>query len=106
MKIHFIGIGGIGMSALAQYYLSKGQEVFGSDLASSEITDFLKEKGIGVAIGNYSQNIKEDFNLVVYSPAVPKDNPEYKRAVELGIKLQSYPEALGELTKQYFTIAV
>src|SRR3989344_9358567 len=106
MKIHFIGIGGIGVSALAQYYHAKGHEVFGSDLAASEITDFLKEKGIGVAIGQYEQNIKEDFDLVVYSPAVPKDNPEYKRAEELKIKMQSYPQALGELTEQYFTIAV
>ena len=106
MRIHFIGIGGIGMSSLAQYYQEKGHEVFGSDLVSSEITELLQEKGIGIAIGQYEQNIKQDFDLVVYSPAVPKDNPEYKKAEEFNLKLQSYPEALGELTKNYFTIAV
>lgn len=106
MKIHLIGIGGIGVSALAQYYLSKGHEVSGSDLVASEITDFLKEKGIKIIIGNKAENIKKDFDLVVHSPAVKSDNPEYKKAKELGIKTQSYPEALGELTKEFYTIAV
>ena len=106
MKIHLIGIGGIGVSALAQYYLAKGYDVSGSDLAASEITDFLKEKGVRVFIGNSEDNIKNDTDLVVYSPAVKPDNPEFKKAKELNIKLQSYPEALGKLTKEYFTIAV
>ena len=106
MKIHFIGIGGIGVSALAQYYLEKGHEVSGSDLVQSEITDFLKNKGITIFIGNASENIRPDLDLVVASPAVPKTNPEYTKAKELQIPTQSYPEALGQLTQQYYTIAV
>ena len=116
MKIHLIGIGGIGVSALAQYYLSQGHEVSGSDLVASEITDLLKEKGIKIFIGNSAENLNGDFSaqggpasgwdLVVYSPAVKSDNPEFKKAKELGIKTQSYPEALGDLTKEYYTIAV
>ena len=107
MKIHFIGIGGIGVSALAQYYISKRDEVSGSDLVPSEITDLLKEKGIKIIIGPHSaNNLSNDCNLVIYSPAVKPDSPEYKKAKELKIKLQSYPEALGDLTKQYFTIAI
>ena len=107
MKIHFIGIGGIGVSALAQYYLAKGHEVSGSDLQSSEITDFLKDKGMKIATGgHFADNVKSDFNLVVYSPAVPKDNPEILQAQKFGIKTASYPEALGELTRQHFTIAI
>ncbi len=106
MKIHFIGIGGIGVSALAQYYLAKGHTVSGSDLAASEITDFMQQKGVGVIIGNSADNIKQDFDLVVYSPAVKETNPELAKAKELGIKAQSYPEALGDLTKEYYTIAV
>lgn len=106
MKIHCIGIGGIGVSALAQYYLAKGHEVSGSDLVASEITDLLKEKGIEIMISNSAENIKEGIDMVVYSPAVPKDNAEYKRALDLGITLKSYPEALGQLTKEYDTIAV
>jgi len=106
MKIHLIGIGGIGVSALAQYYLSKGHEVSGSDLVASEITDLLEQKGIKVIVGNFAENIKSDFDLVVHSPAIKSDNLEYRKAKELGIKTQSYPEALGELTKEYYTIAI
>ncbi|MCX6722990.1 MAG: Mur ligase domain-containing protein, partial [Candidatus Staskawiczbacteria bacterium] len=106
MKIHLIGIGGIGVSALAQYYLSKGHQVSGSDLVASEITDFLKGKEIKIIIGNSVENIKEDIDLVVYSPAVKKNNPELIQAKKYKIKTQSYPEALGELTKEYHTIAI
>ena len=106
MKIHLIGIGGIGVSALAQYYLSKGHKISGSDLAASEITNFLQNKGIKILTGNKAENVGNDIDLVVHSPAVKADNPEYKGAKELKIKTQSYPEALGELTKEYYTIAV
>lgn len=107
MKIYLIGIGGIGVSALAQYYLSKGHKVYGSDLVASEITGMLKEKGAKVIIGRQmAKNIDKSVNLVVYSPAVKKDNPELKRAKDYGIKTQSYPEALGDLTKEFYTIAV
>ena len=99
MKIYLIGIGGIGVSALAQYYLAKGHEIFGSDLVSSEITEFLKNKGV-------SFSKPEAPDLVVFSPAVKKDNLELKEFMDKGVKCLSYPEALGELTKDYFTIAV
>ena len=94
------------MSSLAQYYLQKGHQISGSDLAASEVTDSLARKGIKILIGNTAENIKKDFDAVVYSPAVQPNNPEFKKAKEWGIKLKSYPEALGELTKEYFTIAV
>lgn len=106
MKIHFIGIGGIGVSALAQYYLAKGHEVSGSDLAASEITRDMEAKGVKVAIGNTAENIQPGIDRVIYSPAVKPENPEFIRAKELGIALKSYPEALGELTKEYDTIAI
>ena len=107
MNIHFIGIGGIGVSALARYYLEKGAKVTGSDLVSSEITKSLEKKGAKLLIGKHkAKNLPKNVNLVIYSPAVPKDNPEIDGAKKLGIKCQSYPEALGELTKKYFTIAI
>ena len=112
MNVYFIGIGGIGVSALAQYYLAKGAQVSGSDLVSSEITNLLKARGARIFIGKQkATNIPKDVDLVIYSPAIQKDNPELKRALKiknskLKIKIMSYPEALGELTKQYFTIAV
>lgn len=119
MKIHFIGIGGIGISALAQYFLALGHKISGSDLTRSEITDFLKKKGAKIYIGHKSVKLKAQSakqqsktknsispDLVIYSPAVKPDNPELREARKLGIKCQTYPEALGELTKKYFTIAV
>ena len=107
MKVHFIGIGGIGVSALAQYYLEKGHQVSGSDLNSSEITEFLRVKGARIYIGpQLARTVLANIDLVIYSPAVQKNNPELMAAKKLGIKCQSYPEALGELTKKYFTIAV
>ena len=98
-KIHFIGIGGIGVSALAQYYLKRGHKVSGSDLIASEITDFLKKKGVTIMIGNNTEHIQKDFDLVIYSPAVKHNNPELLQAKSYNIKAISYPEALGELTK-------
>lgn len=105
MKIHFIGIGGIGVSALAQYYLSSGHEVTGSDLVMSEITGYLKKLGVKIT-ANKLQKVSKNPDLVVYSPAVRKDNPELKYYLKNKVKCLSYPEALGELTKKYFTIAV
>ena len=106
-KIHLIGIGGIGVSALAQYYLTKGHKISGSDLTSSEITDALKKKGAKLILGRHlAKNLPENTDLVIHSLAVLSDNPEMKKAKKLGIKIQSYPEALGELTRKYFTIAV
>lgn len=106
MNIHFIGIGGIGVSALAQYYLEKNHKVSGSDLSSSEIINLLKEKGAKIFIGQSTKNIKEEIDFVIYSPAVKKDNSELKEAKRLKIKCLSYPEALGKLTKKHFTIAI
>lgn len=112
MKIHFIGIGGIGVSALARYYLAKGYEISGSDLASSEITKALEKLGAKISIGKHkAKNLPSDVNLVIYSPAIEKNNPELKMAYEIqntkyGLRILSYPQALGELTKEKFTIAV
>ena len=107
MTIYFIGIGGIGVSALAQYYLAKGYRVSGSDLVRSEITDSLKKKGGRIFIGSHkSSHVPKDTDLVIFSPAVTATNPEFKEAKKRNIQTQSYPQALGELTRKYFTIAV
>lgn len=107
MKIHFIGIGGIGVSALAKYYFEKGHNITGSDLVGTEITDWFKKRGVKVLIGEHrAENITDDIDLVVYSPAVKEDNLELKFAKDSGIKVQSYPQALGDLTKKHFTIAI
>lgn len=106
MKIHFIGIGGIGVSALAKFYLAKGDIVSGSDVVKSSITDDLIKRGVEVSIGEQKKENIKDFDLIIFSPAIKQENPELKEAKEKGIKTMSYPEALGQLTKEYFTIAI
>jgi len=117
MRIHFIGIGGIGVSALARHYLSQNHQVTGSDLEPSEITQALQKLGARVHIGKHKRaNLwkrfdlknfpRSNLDLVVYSPAITSDNPELKKARKQGVRCQSYPQALGELTKNHFTIAV
>ncbi len=106
-KIYFIGIGGIGVSALARFYLKRGDKVFGSDLVSSEITEKLKKEGAKIYIN--SQNgkyLSSNFDLVIYSPAIFKDHLELKKAKKLSLKTLSYPQALGQIIKNYFSIAV
>jgi len=107
MKIHFIGIGGIGVSALARYYLAQNHEVSGSDLVSSEITKALEKLGAKIFIGKHkAKNLPKSTDLVIYSPAVQENNPELLKAKRYKLKAISYPQALGELTKNHFTIAV
>lgn len=105
-KVHFIGIGGIGISALARYFLALGWKVSGSDVSASEITAALEKEGALISIGHDETNIPRRTELIIYSAAVKKDNPERKIAKELKIKTLSYAQALGRLTKNYFTIAV
>ncbi|MBX9765366.1 hypothetical protein K2X83_01870 [Patescibacteria group bacterium] len=106
MRIHMIGVGGIGMSALAQLYLMHGEVVSGSDREASPTTELLAKKGLRVHIGHDAKNIPEGVELVVYSDAVWADTPERMRATELGIRQISYFEALGEATKERTTLAV
>ncbi len=107
MKIHFIGIGGIGVSALAKYYHSKGAEITGSDLTNSEIIESLKKEGIKIVAGRHDPSlITKEIDRVIYSPAIPKSNPEIKKAQQLKLNLLDYPHALGELTRKHYTVAV
>ncbi|HVW82848.1 MAG TPA: Mur ligase domain-containing protein [Candidatus Paceibacterota bacterium] len=105
-KVYFIGIGGIGMSALAQYLKDRGDSVEGSDREASPVTAMLEEKGIGVKIGQRAENVPEGAALVIYSDAVPEENPERARAKELGIPQLSYFAMLGEVSAGMRTVAV
>lgn len=105
-RIHFIGIGGIGVSSLARYFLAQKWAVSGSDASKSNETEELIQDGVQVKIVCKPSNLNPKTNLVVFSQAVPADNPEILEAKRLGIPVISYPEALGELTKQYKTIAI
>ncbi len=105
-KIYFIGIGGIGMSALAQYFIDHGSSVTGSDREASPTTDLLEKKGIQVSIGQKAENVPADAEMVVYSDAVPVDNSERVRAAELGTPQMSYFAMLGKVSADRYTIAV
>lgn len=106
MNIHFIGIGGIGLSALARYFLAKDHQVSGSDLEQSEITEALEQEGAQIFIGHDAEHVTSETDRVIYTAAINEDNPELKKAREEKIPTQSYAEALGELTKKHFTVAV
>lgn len=105
-KVHFVGIGGIGMSALAQYLVDLGIEVTGSDRDASPVTDLLESRGIPVMLTQVAENVPEDADLIVYSEAVWADNPERARATELAIPQKSYFEALGDASEAKRTVAV
>ncbi len=104
--IYIVGIGGIGLSALAQLYTHEGAVVSGSDRSEQPTTELLLSKGITIYIGHDATHVPQDTELMVYSDAVYPDNPERMRAQELGIPQMSYFEALGEVTSVYKTIAV
>lgn len=105
-NIHFIGIGGIGVSAIAQILHKKGKKISGSDLVPSELTKSLILSGIDVKTGHDESFVNKKHDLVIYSPAVPTSNPELKKAKSLKLKTISYSHALGQLTKDHFTIAI
>ena len=106
-SVHFIGIGGIGVSALAKYFLARGVSLSGSDIKETEITSELVKLGARVKIGLHkAQNIPSGTTRVIYTAAVRKENPEYREAKRRRIPTQSYAEAIGELTKRSETITI
>lgn len=104
-KIHFIGIGGAGMSGMAEILKHMGFEITGSDIKKSETTKRLEVLGIKIFYTHSKENIK-DQDLVVFSSAIPKDNIEIKEAKKRGIPLIRRAEMLAELTKIKFSICI
>lgn len=99
-NIHCIGIGGVGVSAIAEILLSRGYRVSGSDMKQSEITDRLKQHGVKIYIGHRAENV-EDADLIVYSAAIAEENPEIIRAREKNLPLASRAEVLGTLMDDF-----
>ena len=98
--VHFIGIGGISMSAIAKVLLHDGVKVSGSDSKRSKATEELEELGAVICEGHSADNITNP-DLVVYTAAVNDSNPEMQKAKELGIKTVSRAEMLGRIMKNY-----
>jgi|SRR3989344_3791041 len=105
--VHFVGIGGIGISSLARWFLTNKNKwnVSGSDLTPNRITRELKTEGARIFVGHKKTNVPKTATLVVYSQAIGKTNPELVETRRNNIPCFSYPEAVGELTKSYETIA-
>jgi len=106
LKLHFSGIGGIGMSALAQIASIEKHQVQGSDLKQSYITDKLQQMGIKIFFEQNEQNITNDLDLFIYSSAIEKNNPEYKKALNLNIKMLHRSEYLNEIIRDKKVIAI
>ena len=100
-KIHFVGIGGISMSGLAEILKCAGFEVSGSDSTQSDMTDMLQDKGISVFIGQRESNITPDIECAVFTSAIRETNPEFQAVRKLGIPSLSRAELLGQLMKNY-----
>ncbi|MBP3878275.1 MAG: UDP-N-acetylmuramate--L-alanine ligase [Lachnospiraceae bacterium] len=101
--MHFIGIGGISMSGLAEVLLNSGFRVSGSDAKASPLTDRLASLGAQIMIGQRAENILPDTDCVVYTAAIHPDNPELRAAAEQNIPLLTRAELLGQLMRNYKT---
>lgn len=104
-RIHFVGIGGVGMSAIAKVMLEDGYTVTGSDLAPSALARNLAEQGATIFQGHSAENLGDPC-LVVISSAVPADNPEVQEAQRRGIPVIKRSQMLGRLVRERFGIAV
>ena len=104
-KTHFIGIGGIGMSALARILLQKGAKVSGSDMNSSAITECLAKEGAEIFIGHSAKHVAEA-TRVIYSTDIREDNPEYQEVLQRKIPLFHRSECLAKLMKNCVPLLV
>ena len=107
IHVHFIGIGGISMSGLAEILLKENFKISGSDTKSSEIVDHLIAMGAIVNIGQCAENISDDIDLIVYTAAVHADNPEYAACVEKNLPMLTRAQLLGQIMNNYkYSVAV
>ncbi len=104
--VHFIAIGGIGMSALARVLLSMGYQVSGSDVKPSYLVDKLQEQGATIYMGHDAHNVPDNCGEIIYSSAIAEDNPELLRGKELGIPITHRGELLARLFNSNKGLAV
>ncbi len=103
VHIHFIGIGGISMSGLAEILLREGFQISGSDNNQSELTEHLEKEGAKIYYGQRASNIQDNLDLVVYTAAIHVDNPEYAEVIRRGLPTLTRAELLGQIMKNYGT---
>jgi len=105
-KIYFLGIGGIGMSALARYFLAKGMVIYGYDKTPSALTVELANEGMIIHFEDDLSMIPGDIDLVIYTPAVPQSLEEFKFLKESGIQMLKRAQVIGKITEGKITVAV
>jgi UDP-N-acetylmuramate--alanine ligase len=105
-KLHFVGIGGIGMSGIAEILLDQGFKVSGSDRALSEVTERLQKLGASIYEGHRAENIAQDVDTVVYSSAVQPENPEILEAQKRNIPIVRRAEMLAEVMRLKYGIGI
>ena len=103
IAVHFIGIGGISMSGLAEVLLEEGFTISGSDSKKSPLTTLLESKGATLYYGQRASNIKDSVDVVVYTAAIHPDNPEFSCAKEKGIPMLTRAQLLGQIMRNYDT---
>ncbi|PKM95275.1 MAG: UDP-N-acetylmuramate--L-alanine ligase [Firmicutes bacterium HGW-Firmicutes-1] len=101
LNVHFIGIGGISMSGLAEILINNHFTISGSDIAHSKMTEHLQSIGITVYIGHHAENLTNSLDLIVYTAAISKDNPELLSAKALSIPTMDRAELLGQIMANY-----
>ena len=97
-KVYFLGVGGIGMSAIARYFLSKGIKIYGYDKTPTKLTSELIAEGIKVHFNEDIESIPENIDLVIYTPAIPKEHLEYKYFLNNNYQIKKRSEILGMIT--------
>ncbi len=103
--IYFLGIGGIGMSALARYFIAKGYQVHGYDRTCTPLTESLEQEGMHIHYTEDISLIPAETGLVIYTPAIPRSNTEFEYLVKSGVRMMKRAEVLGMLSSEYKTIA-
>ncbi|MFR8316691.1 MAG: UDP-N-acetylmuramate--L-alanine ligase [Catenibacillus sp.] len=101
IKVHFMGIGGISMSGLAEILINRGFVITGSDNHESAITRHLESQGVKIHYGQCTQNIDSSIQLVVYTAAIHPDNPEFIAAQTYHIPMMDRAELLGQIMRHY-----
>ncbi len=105
LRIHIVGIGGAGMSAIAEILIGTGHTVSGSDLQQSVVVERLVARGVEISLGHAAENVPA-VDLVTHSTAIPEDNPELVEARRRGVPVLRRADTLAEITKAWRTVAV
>lgn len=104
--VYFIGIGGIGMSAIARYFIAQGKKVSGYDKTRTVLTDHLTSEGMNIHFEDELSHIPEDIDLIIFTPAIPKDHKGFNHLLNAGIPMMKRSEALGLISNDKRSIGV